>query len=41
MPSGGDLLNLSVEVSENRIVHQYNAGSGWAVLDAWDKAVSP
>jgi hypothetical protein len=39
MPSGGDVLNLSVEVSPTRIVHQYNAGGGWAVLDSWDVQV--
>jgi hypothetical protein len=39
MPSGGDVLNISVEVSPNRVVHQYNAGAGWTVLDSWDVQV--
>jgi hypothetical protein len=31
-----DLLNISVESSPTRVIHQYNAGSGWTVLDSWD-----
>jgi hypothetical protein len=33
------VLNISVEVTPTRIIHQYNAGAGWAVLDSWDVQV--
>jgi serine/threonine-protein kinase len=37
IPSGGEFLHLSVEVSDSQIVHQFNTGSGWQVLDTWSR----
>ena len=37
IPSGGEFVHLSVEVSDSQIVHQFNAGSGWQVLDTWSR----
>jgi eukaryotic-like serine/threonine-protein kinase len=37
IPSGGDFLHLSIEVSDAQVVHQVNTGSGWQVLDSWTR----
>jgi len=37
IPSSGEFVHLSVEVSDSQIVHQFNAGSGWQVLDTWNR----
>ena len=37
IPSGGEFVHLSVEVSDSQIVHQFNTGSGWQVLDTWSR----
>ena len=36
IPSG-EFLHLNVEVSDSQIVHQFNAGSGWQVLNTWSR----
>jgi serine/threonine protein kinase len=38
IPSGGEFLHLSVEVSDSQIVHQFNTGGGWQLLDRWNRA---
>lgn len=38
IPSNGEFLLLSVEVSDAEVIHQYNAGSGWQVFDTWTRA---
>ncbi len=38
IPSNGEFLHLSVEVSDTQVIHQYNAGSGWQVFDTWTRA---
>ena len=37
IPSNDQFLHVSVEVSETEVVHQFNAGSGWRVLDTWTR----
>ena len=37
IPSGGEFLHLSVEVSDSQIVHQFNTGGGWQLLDTWNR----
>ena len=41
IPSSGEFLHLSVEVSDSQVVHQFNAGSGWQVLDTWNRTTPP
>ena len=35
IPQNGEFLHISVDVSNTQIVHQFNAGTGWQVLDTW------
>ena len=37
IPSSGEFLHLSVEVSDSQIVHQFNTGGGWQLLDTWNR----